>query len=215
MYRVSGWAVVFLLFCACGACAAGTILTPVSVTCTGEYNTSYPCIALIDGITNDRTYEPSGNASYWLGREDPNSYQPYLNETFTVDIGYVDLISGFHIYNTHNGLNETSNDRGTLNFTVWVSSELVSPDTYSSSFGTEVLTDTPLVFTAFLNPNAEQVFSIAPTSGRYVTFRATNVSGFGSAGLSEFQLDGTPEPATFLLAGVALLALASLRRRIC
>ena len=139
-----------------------------------------------------------------------------MNETFTLDLGSDYLVAGFDIFNTHNGANPVANDRGTLAFTIWLSSNPQVPDTSSSSFGTPVLVNTPLAFYPGEYPNTLQPFSIAPTLGRYVTFRATDVSGLRSAGLSEIQVldtTSTPEPATFLLAGIVLAALAAARRR--
>lgn len=204
--------VLVLMWCVC-ACA-GT-LTATSVTCTGEYNggSYYGCGGLIDGVTDDTVLGPTGNASYWLGREYPYA-APYLNETFTVDLGTEALITGFDIFNTHNGQNPTANDRGTLGFTIWVSQDPVTPDTTSPSFGTDVLDNTPLTFYPGVNPNPDQFFAITPTAGEYVTFRATNVGDLASAGLSELEVDGSlPEPATFVLAGIALVGMAAIRRR--
>jgi hypothetical protein len=209
--RASSIGALFLIFC---AYAAASLLSSVSVTCTGEFNSNYTCGALIDGVTDDTILGPGGTASYWLGREYADSYTPYLNETFTLDLGYEDLVTGFNIFNTRNGQNCCSNDRGTLAFTIWLSSVPVVPDTSSSSFGTPVLVNTALVFYPGEHPNTLQPFTITPTFGRYVTFRATDVDSFGSAGLSEIQVEGTtPEPATFFLAGIALAALAAIRRR--
>ena len=207
---------VALILTVCAYAAADT-LAPASVTCTGEFNSDYPCSALIDGITNDATPGPGGVYSYWLGREtgappaDP-AWSSFLNETFTVDLGYVDLVTGFDIFNTHNGIHE---DRGTLAFTIWLSATPVTPDTTSSSFGTDVLDSSLCWSSCFVDPNPDQSFTLTtPTYAQYVTFRATSVNDTGSAGLSEIQVDGsTPEPATFLLAGIALVALSAIRRR--
>jgi hypothetical protein len=210
--------VVALILTVCSYAAADT-LVPASVTCTGEFNSDYPCSALIDGITNDLTAGPAGGSvhSYWLGREtgappaDP-PWASFSNETFTVDLGYVDLVTGFDIFNTHNG---AADDRGTLAFTIWLSPTPVVPDTTSSSFGTDVLDSSLCWSSCFVNPNPDQPFTLTtPTYAQYVTFRATSVNYNGSAGLSEFQVEGTtPEPATFLLAGIALVALSAIRRR--
>jgi PEP-CTERM motif len=140
------------------------------------------------------------------------------NETLTVDLGRIDTISGFDIYNTHNGQNCCSNDRGTVGFEIWVSTTPVTPDTTSDSFGTLVL-DSSLAFYTFpwysTDPNPLQAFSIDPTLGQYVTFRSTSFPvSYAGSGLSELQVEGTtPEPATSALTLGALAAICFLRRR--
>ena len=125
MNRAKSILALTLILC---ACAAADTLTPVSVTCTEEYNTGYPCSALIDGVTNDLTPGPGGVHSYWLGGEIFPDYVAVTNETFTVDLGYLDLVTGFDIFNTHNG---SSDDRGTLAFTIWLSTTPLIPVTPS------------------------------------------------------------------------------------
>ena len=184
------------------SCAAADTIPPVSVVCSGELNSAYPCSALIDGVTNDSA-PGIGAASYWLGRDG------VPNETFTLNLGSEHWIYGFNIFTTHNGLN-IFNDRGTLAFTIWLSQTPVTPNTYSSSFGTDVL-DSSLAFYPDEDPNTVQSFTITPTYAQYLTFRATSMQYNGS-GLSEIQAFA-PEPATFLLAGIALAALGAVRRR--
>ncbi len=123
------------------------------------------------------------------------------------------MIQAVDLWNTHN---QDHNDRGTRTFKVWVSSIPVTPDLdLSSSFGTEVVSDTLDFYTS--NPNQVQPFSFSPITGRYVTFRAVNYihnTGNNSSGLSEIALDAFPEPSTIILACGGLASLLLLRRHL-
>ncbi len=196
------------------AMAAAAPLSTVSATCSGEYGSFYGCTSAIDGIINDTVLNGSGNSSYWLGR------QTTYYETLTVDLGRLDVITGFDIYNTDNGQNCCSHDRGTLGFMIWVSSVPVTPDTNpSSSFGSLVLNST-LIFYTFPNyyagNNPVQTFSITPVLGRYVTFRSMSFPvSYAGSGLSELDVNGfeTPEPGSGLLMAIAAVAICSTLRR--
>jgi YVTN family beta-propeller protein len=198
-FRVALLPIAFLL--GVGVClGASDVLTIHSVVCTGswKFDTTgigqYGCAGAFDGITTDSTSGgPTGNATFWLGREQQD------NETLTFDLGGIFSISSVDLYNTHNGIN---NDRGTVNFKIWVSSSPQTPDnTPGSSFGTLVLSNTLAVSTT--DPNPRQSFSFSPTLGRYVTFRAENwvfnsVHGDGGTGLSEIVLHGRVAPMVYV-----------------
>lgn len=208
------FAAAFLLNLTLTGNVPAMVITPVGVVCSGSWGYFgpfgsggvYGCAGLIDGVTDDSIGYPP--ASYWLGREQ------LLNETFTVDLGGDFLVTSLDLYNTHNGLNLTSNDRGTKDFKVWISTAPVIPDTSSLSFGTEVLNGS-LAFFTFTNPNPKQSFDIAPTVGRYITFRAETYQGAGGsaglgAGLSEIVVN-VPEPASLALLSIGLLGIAVTR----
>ena len=178
-----------------GTCLGADDVLPIhSVVCTGswKFDTTgigqYGCARAFDGLTTDSTSGGAGpGATFWLGREQTE------NETLTFDLGSIFSISSVDLYNTHNGIN---NDRGTVNFKIWISTPLPpTPDNNpSSSFGTLVLSNT-LVFFPSTDPNPRQSFSFSPTLGRYVTFRAENFvfntfHGDGGTGLSEIVLHG-------------------------
>ncbi len=197
----------------CGVAGAAPI---VGVTCTGSWSNdasgggTYGCGGAIDGITNDVVSGPGGRASYWLGRDLTSGNS--ANETLTFDLGALFLIDSFDIFNTHNGLCAGCNDRGTVNFQIWISQNPVIPDTLpGASFGDLVLTDALAYYT--VNPNPLQHFDITPELGRYVTFRATSFVRLG-AGLSELSVNTeVPEPAAGLLCAAALAVAFAIRRR--
>jgi hypothetical protein len=216
-------AVAALTIFSCVGASAGAL--PVqSIACSGTFVYTgnippfnfYPCDAVYDGITDDSLREPSGQASYWLGRNLTS------DETFTLNLGAPAVITGFDIFNTHNGVNPYGNDRGTVTFTIWTSlTQPIAPDNNpSSAFGTNVV-DGTLSFLPYYDPapgtspNPDDYFAIAPTLTQYVTFRATSYVGSG-AGLSEIRVDGAsevPEPAPLALVAAALTAGLWLRGR--
>jgi hypothetical protein len=151
-------------------------------------------------------------AGYWLVHANPN-------ETFTVDLGGQYIISSITLYNTHN---RDNNDRGTQDFTIWISATAVVPDTNpGSTFGTQVLSGT-LAFHAYDNPNTPQPFAlVSATTGRYVTFRERSwycPTGNCSAGLSEIEVFGEPagvlEPGSITLFVIGAIMLPVIRRRL-
>ena len=220
--HVLAWGLVGGMAVAFTPLAAAFPVAPASAVCSGSWFDNgfpggdfYGCAGVIDGVVDDTVPggEGGGSASYWLGREQT------LNETFTVDLGGDFKITALDLYNTHNGINPDSNDRGTLHFKVWISSDPVIPDTVSASFGTQVL-DADLAFFPFTNPNPKQSFDIADTTGRYVTFRAEtyqgaeDLTGFPAvgAGLSEIVIQ-TPEPATLALLALGIAGIGYSRRK--
>ena len=195
------------------AFAAPLTYSSAAVTCTGFYDAgdeTFPCANITDNIVDDSTGGP-GAWSFWLGRQ----AAPF--ETITIDLGGLYTLDQIDLYNASN---RQHNDRGTLDFRVWVSSAPVSPtDAPGDTFGTLVLDGTLTFYTG--DPNPAQTFTSFLTSptGRYVTFRADSFFS-ESAGLSELDLFGSPagvgqvpEPATTALMAAGVLAIVAFRRR--
>jgi hypothetical protein len=97
-----------------GPPASAAPIPIASVTCTGSWSENptgigfYGCAGAIDGIINDTVPGPTGNASYWLGRQSDTTNIFQLNETLTFDLGGLFLVNAVDLYNTHNGVSPTA-----------------------------------------------------------------------------------------------------------
>jgi hypothetical protein len=153
-----------------------------SVQCTGFYSAgseTFPCDRINDNIVTDG---PGAVDlwSFWLGRQATGL------ETLTVDLGGLFTLSQVDLYNTHN---RGYNDRGTLDFRMWISSAPVAPtNNPGDTFGTLIL-DGTLTFAANQAPNAAQTYSS--------------------------RLEEVPEPGALMLlgGGLGLLILLHTHRR--
>jgi hypothetical protein len=183
-------------------------ITAAGIQCTGAFGTPFSCGNINDDLVNDATGSAS-DRSFWLGREGT------ALETITINLGEIFTLDRIDLYNTSN---RNFDDRGTLDFRVWISSSPVNPTTNPAAvFGTLIL-DSALVFSTG-NPNPVQSFTtfLAKPTGQYLTFRSDSFFNKG-AGLSELDVAGTPipEPGTALLSAAAICLLAGrfLRQRV-
>lgn len=160
-------------------------------TATASYG-GFPPSNVTDGELNDYY---GADRSFWLG---PNGGL----ESITVDLDDLFSIDRIDLQNTHNG---GYNDRGTEDFSIWVSEDGIE--------WTQILDRTlPNAYgTGNVIPLASYLFD--PISARYVRLDVESFYGAG-AGLNEIRVyEHIPEPGTLLLLGGGLLALARRRRR--
>jgi hypothetical protein len=205
-----------LLACtATAASATQIILAPTAVIgSSGAYDPRFVAGNILDQQTG--TINETFANGYWINPDNGPA-----NAYITIDLGAAYSLTGFELFNTHNG---NYGDRGTGAFTIIGGNSIsdLGGGNFTLTGTTFILANGTLSASPVSGALAGQNFaSLNNGAFRYLQFLPTGVASANGAccgsnvyGLNELRVSAVPEPATWamMLAGFGLMGFG-LRRR--